>query len=38
MDKKEVYSVINKLQDEGYRIWYDDIDLGTEWDENIAKH
>lgn len=38
-DKQEVYPVINKLLDDGFRVWYDDgIDPGTEWDENIAKH
>lgn len=38
-DKKEVYPIIDKLLNDGLRIWYDDgIDPGTEWDENIAKH
>lgn len=38
-DKKEVYPVIKKLLNDGFRVWYDDgIDPGTEWDENIAKH
>lgn len=38
-DKKEVYPIIEKLLNDGFRIWYDDgIDPGTEWDENIAKH
>lgn len=38
-DKKEVYPIIDKLLNDGFRIWYDDgIDPGTEWDENIAKH
>lgn len=38
-DKKEVYPIIEKLMNDGFRVWYDDgIDPGTEWDENIAKH
>lgn len=38
-DKKEVYPIIDKLLNDGFRVWYDDgIDPGTEWDENIAKH
>ena len=31
--------IISHLQNEGYRVWYDEgIDPGTEWDENIATH
>lgn len=38
-DKKEIYPIIEKLINDGYRVWYDEgIDPGTEWDENIAKH
>lgn len=38
-DKKEVYPIIDKLLNDGFRVWYDDgIDPRTEWDENIAKH
>lgn len=32
-------SVVSKLQENGFRVWYDEgIDPGTEWDESIAKH
>lgn len=38
-DKNEVFSIINRLLNDGFRVWFDDgIDPGTEWDENIAEH
>ena len=38
-DKNKVFRTISRLQQEGYRVWYDEgIDPGTEWDENIAQH
>ena len=38
-DCERVWPIILKLQDEGFRIWYDDgISPGTEWDANIATH
>ncbi len=38
-DSGIVLKVINELQKNNYRVWYDEgIDPGTEWDENIAKH
>lgn len=38
-DTEKVVPIIERLQKEGYNVWYDDgIDPGTEWDENIAKH
>lgn len=38
-DMDKVFGIIRKLQDEGYRVWYDEgIDPATEWDENIAQH
>lgn len=37
VDSRRVYPVIKKLQEDGFRVWYDDgIDPGTEWDESIA--
>ena len=34
-----VFPIIERLQSQGYRVWYDEgIDPGTEWDENIATH
>lgn len=34
-----VMQVIEHLQNNHYRVWYDEgIDPGTEWDENIASH
>ena len=35
----KVFPVIEQLQANNYRVWYDEgIDPGTEWDENIAQH
>ena len=32
-------NIVDRLQKDGYCVWYDeDIDPGTEWDENIAAH
>ena len=31
--------IMKKMQEDGYRIWFDEgIDPGTEWDANIAEH
>lgn len=36
-DARKVYPIIKKLQEDGFRVWYDDgIDPGTEWDQSIA--
>ena len=38
-DTAQVFPIIAKLMENGYRVWYDaGIDPGTEWDENIAQH
>jgi hypothetical protein len=38
-DIKKVQKIIYLLEEQGYRIWYDEgIDPGTEWDDNIASH
>ena len=38
-DSKTVLSIIEKMQNEGFRIWYDKgIEAGTEWPEYIAEH
>lgn len=38
-DSDKVWPIIQRMMDDGYRVWYDDgIDPGTEWDENIASH
>ena len=38
-DKEEVCSVLARMQEDGYRVWFDaGIDPGTEWDEVIASH
>ena len=38
-DMSKVFRIIKRLQQEGFRVWYDDgIDPATEWDENIAQH
>lgn len=37
-NEAEVYRIIERMQAEGYRIWYDrGIDPGTEWADNIAE-
>lgn len=38
-DSERVLPVVQKLQESGYNVWYDDgIDPGTEWAVNIADH
>ncbi len=38
-DMERVLPVIEKMLEDGYRVWYDEgIDPGSEWDENIARH
>ena len=38
-DKAEVYPILERMQADGYRVWFDEgIDPGTEWDEVIAAH
>ena len=38
-DRTEVFGIIRELQNNGYRVWYDEgIDPASEWDENIAEH
>lgn len=38
-DSEQVLAVIRRLQNDGYRVWYDEgIAPGTAWDQNIAEH
>ena len=38
-DNAAAYEVISALNENGYRVWYDDgITPGAEWDVNIAEH
>ena len=38
-DKKEIYPIIENMEQNGYRIWYDEgIEPGSEWTEYIASH
>lgn len=38
-DAEKVYPIIDRLNSEGYRIWFDDgISAGSEWPEYIARH
>ena len=38
-DSSLVWPIVDRMQKDGYRVWYDEgIDPGTEWDENIAAH
>ena len=38
-EKDQVLPVIERMQADGYRVWFDEgIDPGTEWDNNIAEH
>lgn len=37
-NEAEVYKIIERMQAEGYRVWYDrGVDPGTEWADNIAE-
>ncbi|WP_033126788.1 toll/interleukin-1 receptor domain-containing protein [Eubacterium sp. ER2] len=39
LDKKTVYPLINRLQERGLHIWFDEgIEPGKEWPEEIALH
>lgn len=38
-DGDTVLPIVQQMQQDGFRVWYDEgIDPGTEWDENIATH
>lgn len=38
-DSKNVWPIIDHMNKDGYRCWYDDgIRPGTEWDDNVAEH
>ena len=38
-DEKKVGRIIERLQRDGYRVWYDEgIEIGNEWPESIANH
>ena len=38
-DSDRVFPILKRLDESGYRIWYDEgIDPGTEWPESIAQH
>ena len=38
-DTDRVMPVLRAMQQDGFRIWFDEgIDPGTEWDQNIAEH
>ena len=38
-DGVAVRAVLERMQRDGYRVWFDEgIDPGTEWDEVIASH
>lgn len=38
-DSELVWPIVERMQRDGCRIWYDEgIDPGTEWDQNIAGH
>lgn len=38
-DRDKVMRVLDTMQHDGYRIWFDaGIDPGTEWDQSIANH
>ncbi|MBQ1406883.1 MAG: toll/interleukin-1 receptor domain-containing protein, partial [Eubacterium sp.] len=38
-DNEAALEVISALNENGYRVWYDDgITPGAEWDANIAEH
>lgn len=38
-DSKRVMPIIGRLQEDGYRVWYDEgIEVGTKWAEYIAQY
>ncbi len=38
-DTQRVFPLLQRLQDNGFRLWFDEgIDPGTEWPESIAAH
>ncbi len=38
-DRKKVMPVIKRLQNDGFRLWYDEgIEAGSEWPETVAEH
>ena len=38
-DSSRVLPVVEAMQNQGFRIWFDmGIEAGTEWSNNIAKH
>lgn len=38
-NKKDVFKILNRMNQDGYRIWYDEgIEWGTEWPTEIANH
>ena len=38
-DSEDVVPILERMNEEGYRIWYDDgIMPGSEWPENVATH
>lgn len=38
-DRKFVFPIIEQMNQDGYRVWYDEgIDPGSEWPEIIARH
>lgn len=38
-DKAYVYPIVERMAQDGFRVWYDEgIDPGSEWPESIARH
>lgn len=38
-DSEQVFAIIERMAQDGYRIWYDEgIEPGSEWPESIAQH
>lgn len=38
-NKDDAMEIVNQLQSNCYRVWYDEgVDPGSEWDKNIASH
>ena len=38
-NSSRIYPIITRMQEDGFRVWYDDgINPGSEWDDNIAEH
>lgn len=39
LDANRIYPLIQRIQDRGFRVWYDEgLEVGSHWDEAISEH